>query len=60
MAGSMKGLKRSHRCTKLSSAIGETVTCGWVHKSSTELVYYKLSLKKRILVEDFQKLKSKE
>ena len=35
MAESMKGLKRSHRCTELSSAnIGQTVTVmGWVQKS---------------------------
>lgn len=35
MAESMKGLKRSHRCTELTSAnIGESVTVmGWVQKS---------------------------
>ena len=35
MAESMKGLKRSHRCTEVSSKlIGETVTVmGWVQKS---------------------------
>ncbi len=35
MAESMKGLRRSHRCTEISSAnIGETVTVmGWVQKS---------------------------
>ena len=34
MAESMKGLKRSHRCTEVSSAnIGEQVTLmGWVQK----------------------------
>lgn len=35
MAESMKGLKRSHRCTEVSNAnIGETITVmGWVQKS---------------------------
>ncbi len=35
MAESMKGLKRSHRCTEVSAAnVGETVTVmGWVQKS---------------------------
>ena len=35
MAESMQGLKRSHRCTEVSSAnIGEKVTVmGWVQKS---------------------------
>ena len=34
MAESMKGLRRSHRCTELSNLnIGETVTVmGWVQK----------------------------
>ena len=34
MAESMKGLKRTHRCTELSSAnVGEVVTVmGWVQK----------------------------
>ena len=38
MAESMAGLKRSHRCTELSTAnIGETVTVmGWVQKSRTK------------------------
>ena len=35
MAETMKGLKRSHRCTELSAAnVGEVVTVmGWVQKS---------------------------
>ena len=35
MAESMKGLRRSHRCTEVSNRnIGETVTVmGWVQKS---------------------------
>ena len=54
MAESMQGLKRSHRCTEVSSAnIGEKVTVmGWVQKSRNkggiifvEVEYYRLYLR---------------
>ena len=57
MAESMKGLKRTHRCTELSAAnVGEEVTVmGWVQKNrnkggiifgtfGTEAVFYRLFL----------------
>ncbi len=42
MAESMKGLKRTHRCTEVSAAnIGEKVTImGWVQKKRNKEVSY--------------------
>ena len=49
MAESMVGLKRSHRCTELTSAqIGEKVTVmGWVQKSRNKGGIIFVDLKKR-------------
>lgn len=42
MAESMKGLKRTHRCTELSAAnVGEEVTVmGWVQKKQKQGRHY--------------------
>ena len=48
MAESMKGLKRTHRCTEVSSAnIGEVVTVmGWVQKQRNKggITFFKNNL----------------